>query len=251
MYVCVRLLRRESSTCGSVGLLPIRWVGGEGGGVRKTARGWQPERLPNSRGGGEYFSTGESGTVVPPPTNAASAPWSLPPRRRHAPHKDFPKTAEFGADVGNVAQGQGVPDHQVLPICGAQHARAFGSWFRATARAACSGCVSHQGPAARPRQCFAVGVCPTKALLPGLGSALQQFFSKGGGHQSSRFSGALLGPGRPPVDTLVPTCCGSDALPCTALHHHMRVPQGVAGVPDRHAQADTGGGGGRGTKSCG
>ena len=41
-------------------------------------------------------------------------------------------------DGGNATQGRGVPDHQVFPIGGAQHAQAFCQLFRGfTARAVC------------------------------------------------------------------------------------------------------------------
>ena len=62
----------------------------------------------------------------------------------------------------------------MLPIGGAQHVQAFCHLFQGvTARAVCSGCFSHQSPAAGPRQCCAVGVHLTKALLWGLDSALR------------------------------------------------------------------------------
>jgi len=42
------------------------------------------------------------------------------------------------SDVGNVTQGPGDPDHQVLPISGAQHTQAFCQRFhRFTACAVC------------------------------------------------------------------------------------------------------------------
>ena len=80
--------------------------------------------------------------------------------RMPAPVCSTPKLSQYSgvwgvlttADVGNVTQGQGVPDHQVLPISAAQHAQAF--------------CKLFQG-------FTAVGVPPTKALQWGLGSALQ------------------------------------------------------------------------------
>ena len=51
-------------------------------------------------------------------------------------------------DVGTVTRGQGVPDHQVLPISAAQHGQAFCQLFQgSTAHAVCSGCLSYQGPA--------------------------------------------------------------------------------------------------------
>ena len=40
----------------------------------------------------------------------------------------------------------------------------------------CSGCSPYKGPAVGPRQCFAVCVCPTKALPRGLGSVLQRTY---------------------------------------------------------------------------
>ena len=114
-------------------------------------------------------------------------------------------------DVGNVTPGQGVLDHQVLRISGAQHVLAFcqlvqgftahagcsegfssqqpaaGSGAQAVLcsgclshqgptvgpRQRCSGCLSYQGAAVGPRQCIAVGICHTKALHSGLGSTLQ------------------------------------------------------------------------------
>ena len=48
---------------------------------------------------------------------------------RHASEKIFPNTVEFEVltttDVGYVMKGQEVPDHQILPISGAQHFQAF------------------------------------------------------------------------------------------------------------------------------
>ena len=73
-------------------------------------------------------------------------------------------------DAGNVTQGQGVPDHQVLPISGAQHTRAFLPVISGIHRPCCvqrvlllprpcgaawavrcSGCSSYQGLAVRWR----------------------------------------------------------------------------------------------------
>ena len=55
-------------------------------------------------------------------------------------------------DKGNVTQGQGVPDHQVLPISHAQHTQTFCHLFRwFTARAVCQ-------------------LAPPKALQWGVGS---------------------------------------------------------------------------------
>ena len=46
-------------------------------------------------------------------------------------------------DVENVKKGQGVPDHQLLPISGTQHVQAFCQLFQGfTARAVCSGYFS-------------------------------------------------------------------------------------------------------------
>ena len=76
-------------------------------------------------------------------------------------------------NMGNVTQG-----HHVLPISDAQHAQAFCHLFqRFTVLAPSVGvfrpprpcCGAHAGP----RQCCVVGVHPTKALLWGLGNALQ------------------------------------------------------------------------------
>ena len=53
VYARVRLLRRQSSTCGSLGWVPTHWDGSQEGGFKKTARGgggggltvpWQPLR---------------------------------------------------------------------------------------------------------------------------------------------------------------------------------------------------------------
>ena len=53
----------------------------------------------------------------------------------------------------------------MLPISGAQHVQAFCKLFQGfTARAV-------------PRQCFAMAVCPTKAVLWGLGTVVLQTFS--------------------------------------------------------------------------
>ena len=111
------------------------------------------------------FLLHESETVVLLPTGAASAFWhSSHAGASNAPHKVLPKTK---SDVDNVTQGQGVPDHQVLlTTSGAQCAQAFRQLFKGfTALAAPSGCFSHQGPAAGPRQCCVVVGHPTKALL--------------------------------------------------------------------------------------
>ena len=119
----------------------------------------------------------ESGTVVPLLTIAASAPWHPGAGLLHT--NSFQDSEIWRllttADVGNVTHGQGVPDHQVLPIGGAQHVNAFCQLFQgSTACAVCSGCFSNQGPASGPRQCWAVAVRPTKTLRWGLGIALRR-----------------------------------------------------------------------------
>ena len=52
--------------------VPTRWVGGEEGGCKITARGGQPVGQPN--GQEESFLLRESGTAVPLLASAASAP---------------------------------------------------------------------------------------------------------------------------------------------------------------------------------
>ena len=54
--------------CPQEGWVPTHWVGGEEGGFKKIVRGGQPA-TPNSWG--KSILLGESGTVVPPLTNAA------------------------------------------------------------------------------------------------------------------------------------------------------------------------------------
>ena len=53
-------------------------------------------------------------------------------------------------DVGNVTEGPGVPDHQVVPIGGAWHVQAF--------------LLSHLFRGFLPLQC-AVGLSPTDSAL--------------------------------------------------------------------------------------
>ena len=72
------------------------------------------------------------------------------------------------ADVGKATQQQGVPDHQVLPITGAQHTQAFCLLFWGfTAHAVCQ-CAPPR-PFGGSWQVCAFSVCFTRALLPGLG----------------------------------------------------------------------------------
>ena len=61
---CVRLLRRESPTCGWGGVFPPVWVGGEEGGGKRDCERWAARSAtPNSRS--KLFSRGDSATVVP------------------------------------------------------------------------------------------------------------------------------------------------------------------------------------------
>ena len=71
-------------------------------------------------------------------------------------------------DVGNLIHSQRFPDHQVLPISGEQHVRAFCQLFRR---------FHHQcsvqwvfllpRPVAGPEQCCAVGIHPTRPCCGG------------------------------------------------------------------------------------
>ena len=59
------------------------------------------------------------------------------------------------ADAGSViqGQGQGVPDHKVLPISGVQHTQALCQWLRGVSVRQCATqCASllHQGPSVGP-----------------------------------------------------------------------------------------------------
>ena len=61
VYARVRLLRRESSTCGQVGGLPTRWVGGETGRFKKLREVGSQWGLTAK---GKLFLLCKSGTVV-------------------------------------------------------------------------------------------------------------------------------------------------------------------------------------------
>ena len=94
------------------------------GQVQKAARDGQPAVLPNSLGE-TIFTAFEWDSCpalllpldVPPMPTPACSPQSL--------SQDSESWRVFNTtDVGNAKRGQGVPDHQVLPISGAQHVRA-------------------------------------------------------------------------------------------------------------------------------
>ena len=131
----------------------------------ETASGGQPAPLPLATG--EVFMLSESGTVVwllllPPgvPSMPAPACSTQSLSQDHEVRRVLTIT-----DAGNGIEGQKVPDQQVLPISGPQHASGILRIVsRFTARAVCSGCCLVVGP----RESVVAGVCPIKALRGGL-----------------------------------------------------------------------------------
>ena len=91
-------------------------------------------QLPVPSHRGKAFSMSESGTVVPLLISSASAPWRPSDAGGdNAPHShdgEVWSVLTTTSDGGNVTQGQGVPDHQVLPIGGVQHVQAVCHCFR-------------------------------------------------------------------------------------------------------------------------
>ena len=147
--------------------MPTHWVGGEEGGFKKCERWASCSVTPNICG--KLSLPGKSGTLVSLLTSAASCPLaSLPGRRSHAPHKVFPKTAEFGGcspspmwEMQHRARGFQITDR--YPSVVYSMFRHFASCFRLSL----------------PVQCL-VGASATKALQWGLGSVLRG----GGGGES-------------------------------------------------------------------
>ena len=95
---------------------------------KKTARGGQLLGYLTVRG--KLFSLCESGTVVPLLRNAASAPWRPSHTGTSMLHTKSSQATEIWrvvatTDVGNVTQGYGFLDSQMLPISGAQYVWAF------------------------------------------------------------------------------------------------------------------------------
>ena len=103
---------------------------------------------------------------------------SLPCWYQHAPHKFFAKTVKFGVcsapqmwEMLHRARGSDPSvTHQLCATCSGILLAVSGT----PAHAVSTGYFSYRGPTAGPGQCCVVGVCPTEALLWGLGSALQQ-----------------------------------------------------------------------------
>ena len=116
------------------------WIGGlvphrlGRGCVQKSARGGQPARLPLTAGENEILP-GESGTVVPLLTCAASAPW-LPPMP--APARSAQSLSGHHrvwsllttSNVGNIKQGQGFQITKCYPLVVRSMSRHFATCLR-------------------------------------------------------------------------------------------------------------------------
>ena len=130
------------------------WGGGWGGGGL-VALGVRWAGSKNLREVGYPF-TGRKWDSIPAPHKCCFCPLASLPRWRRrccsVPNKlRCPKTAKFGGGspphpMRETQHGpQGVPDHQVLPIGGAQHVQALCHLLGGfTARTVCSGCFSHR-----------------------------------------------------------------------------------------------------------
>ena len=118
--VHVRLLRRESSTCGYVGWFPTRWVG-----FKKEKRLREVGSLLGypTAGGSSFCCMGvgqlsRCSQVLLLPLGATPMPAPACSTQSLCPDSEG-WTVLNTTDVGRVTWGQRVPDHQMLPISGA------------------------------------------------------------------------------------------------------------------------------------
>ena len=131
VYVRVRLLRRESCTRGQVGWLSTGWLGE---GARSKKERWREVEAtrPTPIAGGELVFTRWEWHSCPSAHEGRFCPLaSLPyPRQQRSAQSlcqgsGVWRVLTTTSDVETVTQGQGVPDHQMLPISGAQQNQAF------------------------------------------------------------------------------------------------------------------------------
>ena len=111
----------------------MRWVGGEGGGLRKAGGGGQPVGLPNSRGG--IIRTAREWDSGPAVHRCCLCPLTSLPRRgrrctlSHSDNRELRRGPPTPSDVGNGRRGPGGFRITKWYPSGVQHAQLFCHFF--------------------------------------------------------------------------------------------------------------------------